>query len=170
MKIRLFDPTTDSLSELNALLRSAYSRLWLQDGLRYNASWETPEDTLANMQKAECYVGISESSECVTTALIRPPGAGHYGPPWYFRPEVTHFGRLAVRPSHQGHGLGRQMLDFLESRARDWSAQGIRELALDTSEKATRLIELYSSRGYRFIENWQWDTTNYRSVVMSLTL
>jgi signal transduction histidine kinase len=47
---------------------------------------------------------------------------------------------------------------------------GMIELALDTSEHATRLIETYARRGSLEVERCRWDVTNYRSVVMSKRL
>ncbi|MBW1796697.1 MAG: GNAT family N-acetyltransferase, partial [Deltaproteobacteria bacterium] len=44
---------------------------------------------------------------------------------------------------------------------------GASELALDTAEQATHLINWYERLGYRFIEYVDWDVTNYRSVIMS---
>ncbi len=95
--------------------------------------------------------------------------AGTGGSPWLDRPEVASFGQFAVEPPLQGRGLGASLLDLVEARARE---TGARELALDTSEKATRLIAYYAKRGYRFIEHVQWDpaVVNYRSVVLSKTL
>ena len=74
---------------------------------------------------------------------------------------------VAVRPSHQGLGIGSTLLRLVEDRAR---ARGVAELALDTSERALRVIELYQSKGYRFVEHVQWSATNYRSVIFAKRL
>jgi hypothetical protein len=47
---------------------------------------------------------------------------------------------------------------------------GFSEIALDTSERAHHLIQMYEKRGYRFVEYFQWEVTNYRSVVLSKKL
>ncbi len=49
------------------------------------------------------------------------------------------------------------IMDFIEQRA---LAKGCVELPLDTSEKALHLIEYYSRRGYRIVEEVDWDVTN----------
>ena len=49
----------------------------------------------------------------------------------------------------------------------DFLALGATELALDTSEHAHHLIEYYTKRNYHFIENAQWDVTNYVSKIFS---
>ena len=89
------------------------------------------------------------------------------GSPFYDREDVASFGQFAVRPSHQGRGIGAKLMSLVEERARE---KGVRELALDTSERAADLIAMYRARGFRFIEHIQWGDTNYRSMVFSKTL
>ena len=59
------------------------------------------------------------------------------------------------------------ILNFAEEYAK---SHGALELALDTSEKAKHLIELYSKKGYRTVDKANWDSTNYESVIMSKSL
>ena len=59
------------------------------------------------------------------------------------------------------------MMDFVEERAR---AIGAHEIALDTSERAKKLIALYTARGYEIVDEADWSVTNYRSVIMSRKL
>ena len=89
------------------------------------------------------------------------------GTPFYDLPDVASFGQFAVRPSHQGLGIGSRLLGLVEARA---SEKGLRELALDTSERATELIAMYRAKGFRFIEYAQWKDTNYRSVILAKRL
>lgn len=58
------------------------------------------------------------------------------------RYEVKH---LWVRPEGRGAGLGRQLLDELERRAREWGAT---ELVLDTNESLAAAGGLYRSSGF----------------------
>nr|WP_042191660.1 GNAT family N-acetyltransferase [Kibdelosporangium sp. MJ126-NF4]CEL20212.1 Histone acetyltransferase HPA2 and related acetyltransferases [Kibdelosporangium sp. MJ126-NF4]CTQ97437.1 Histone acetyltransferase HPA2 and related acetyltransferases [Kibdelosporangium sp. MJ126-NF4] len=53
---------------------------------------------------------------------------------------------VAVRPSAQGKGLGRQLLTFAEEQAR---TRGLTALRLYTNEKMTSNIALYLAFGYR---------------------
>jgi ribosomal protein S18 acetylase RimI-like enzyme len=89
------------------------------------------------------------------------------GSPWLDRPDVAHFGQLAVDPAVQGRGLGTRLIATAEARAR---CDGAREIALDTAESAGHLIAWYERLGYRFVEYVDWGVTNYRSVVMSKRL
>jgi GNAT superfamily N-acetyltransferase len=79
-------------------------------------------------------------------------------------PRWPGFGQFAVRPSHQGRGIGTTLLRLVEQRAAE---QGVRQLALDTSEHAADLIAFYEVKGFRFVEHVQWSETNYRSVVLA---
>ncbi|HEV7206542.1 MAG TPA: GNAT family N-acetyltransferase [Jatrophihabitans sp.] len=53
---------------------------------------------------------------------------------------------VAVAPERQGHGLGRQLLDFAEERARE---AGAGEIRLYTHERMTENLAIYAERGYR---------------------
>ena len=89
------------------------------------------------------------------------------GSAFYNRPDVASFGQFAVRPSHQRRGIASTLMNLVEQRAKE---KGVRQLALDTSENAAGLIEMYKARGYQFVEYIQWDVTNYRSMVFAKTL
>jgi ribosomal protein S18 acetylase RimI-like enzyme len=52
---------------------------------------------------------------------------------------------IAVRPDHQGQGLGRQLIAFAESEAR---RLGYAEIRLYTHEKMTENIGLYARLGF----------------------
>jgi GNAT superfamily N-acetyltransferase len=162
---------SDSIAEINALLLSAYRPL-AEAGMRYAASHEDVEATKKNIENGECFLGLLDE-KIIACAILRLPGRGDklgwkaVNPSWYQSPNVTTFGRFAVDPTLQGHGIGSKMMDVLEARAKEL---GFEELALDTSEHAANLISMYKARGYRFIEYHQWNITNYRSVVMSKKL
>jgi N-acetylglutamate synthase-like GNAT family acetyltransferase len=52
---------------------------------------------------------------------------------------------VAVKPSHQSRGLGKQLLKFSETRAREL---GMNATTLFTNERYTALLEMYARRGY----------------------
>jgi len=163
LEIRLFS-SEDSVSELTELVNRAYRQLG-DMGLKYVGTWQGDEITLKRIADAECYVGLLDG-RLAATILLGSPGSKR-GPGWYSRDDVAVFGQFGVEPELQGKGIGTLMLRRIEDRAR---LMGAAELALDTAEPATHLIEWYTRRGYRFIEHVQWSVTNYRSVIMSKTL
>lgn len=170
VQFRIFSPT-DNIVEVNSLLLSAYKPL-AAAGMKYAASHEDVEATRRHIENGECHIAILEG-KIIACAILKIPNQGDkegwkaHAPKWYGTKGVATFGRFAVPPELQGHGIGSKMMDIIENRAR---ALGFTQLALDTSEHATHLIKMYEKRGYKFIEFHQWNITNYRSVVMSKSL
>lgn len=156
---------SDSLAELTELLHRAYVSL-AAAGFAYVASHQSEETTRARAGSGECWVGVLDG-RLVATATLVAPGAAR-GAPWYERARVSRLQQLAVDPSLQGRGVGSALMDLLEARAREIGAE---EIAIDTAEGAERLIRMYESRGYRLVGHVDWrPRTNYRSVIMSLSL
>ncbi len=154
----------DDIEALTLLIRRAYKQL-ADLGLRYVATWQGADITLKRTKTGECWVGELEGRIVATIILSYPPP--HPESEWYKKPGVALVQQFAVEPELQRTGIGSALIDLMESRAAEL---GVSELALDTSEKATHLIEYYKKRGYRFVEFADWDVTNYRSVVLSKTL
>lgn len=155
---------SDSITELTALLHRAYARL-ANMGLHYVATRQSDDVTRERIAQGTCYVAVQGGRIC-GTILFRNQ-AQTAGCEWYDRPDVASFGQFAVDPEIQANGLGRRMTDFVERCALETRP---REIALDTAEPATHLVEWYSRLGYRHVGYAQWSQTNYRSVLMSKTL
>lgn len=164
ISIRPIDLQIDSISELTELLHRAYRKLG-EMGLNYRAVSQNDETTLERIDKATCLVAVVNGRIVGTITFYDTSQT--QGAPWYDRPEVGHFGQFAVDPELQQNGLGSQLLKRVEKLA---VTNGLKELALDTSEQAPHLIEYYEKRGYRFKEYVQWAPLNYRSVIMSKRL
>ncbi|MBV7482433.1 GNAT family N-acetyltransferase [Bordetella sp. BOR01] len=131
-------------------------------GLRYVATHQSPEVTQARIGQGECYV-VQASGKLIGTIVFRPAEKTK-GSAWLDRADVASLGQFAIDPEWQSSGLGGRLMALAETRA---VQTGAAEIALDTAEPATHLIEWYSRRGYRFIEYAQWQSVNYRSVIMS---
>ena len=153
----------DSIPEITQLLHRAYKRL-LDMGLHFVATAQTDEETRERLLSGESFLAEIDG-EIVGTITLYPTSDDDCA--WYRLPNVMHFGQYAVEPDLQGAGIGKSLLDFVELRA---TALGATEIALDTSEKATHLIEMYSAFGYRIVGNVQWESVNYRSVILSKPL
>lgn len=72
---------------------------------------------------------------------------------------------VAVHPSHQGSGLGRELMRFVEEFAGE---SGLREVSLYTNELMTENIAFYEKLGFREIDRRLDD--GYRRVFMSKKL
>lgn len=163
IRVRRLEPS-DSLSDLTTLLHAAYRRL-ARMGLRYMATHQSEAVTRERVESSTCLVAVVDG-RIVGTILFKCPDQT-VGCPWYDRPEVASLGQFAVDPQIQAQGIGLRLLREVERLAEE---SGAEELALDTAEPATHLVEWYTRLGYRFIEHAQWSHTNYRSVILSKPL
>jgi GNAT superfamily N-acetyltransferase len=163
LEIRSLGPD-DCLGELTALLHRAYARLGAM-GLNYTAVDQTPAETARRIGDGTCYVATVEG-ELAGTILLR----GTYAEndcTYFTRPGVACAHQFAVDPARQGLGIGRALLRRGEAWARD---QGFAELAMDTAEQATHLLDLYTRLGWSDVGRVQWPGKVYRSVVLSKPL
>ena len=166
MKIPVIRPlkSSDSLTELTALLHRAYGRLG-QMGLNYTAVDQSEAVTAQRLAEGHALVA-EQAGKLVGTLVITPPSP-HSDCGYFQRAGVASFHQFAVDPDLQGKGLGRALI----AAAEDWArTEGYAEMALDTAEQAVHLIELYTRQGYVFVEYVQWRGKRYRSVVMRKSL
>lgn len=154
----------DDIVAMTELLHRAYAPL-AAAGLHYVASHQPPEVTRRRMNKGDTLVALVE--ERIIGVITLADASATTGSPFYDQPGVAGFGQFAVEPACQKAGVGSVLLAMVEALAR---TRGVRELALDTSEHATGLIQFYTSKGYRFVEFARWPSVNYRSVVMAKAL
>ena len=134
-------------------------------GLNYTAVDQTPEVTAKRIQGGQCFV-VASGSELVGTIVVQPTYEKNECE-YFTRPQVAAAHQFAIHPDHQGKGIGRMLLEHAER----WAAQsGFTELAIDTAEQATHLVDLYSRLGYRHVGWVQWPGKVYRSVILSKPL
>ena len=163
MEIRQLDKN-DSLEDLTSLIRRAYRQL-ADLGFLYWGTHQTVEDTQKRIASGECYVAV-HAGKIIGTIKLTPPEKT-FTHPWYERPDVATFHQFAIDPDYQKQGFGSTLLEFIEKRAVEL---GVAELACDTAEGATHLINIYLKRGYRQIGTADWDMTNYKSIILSKTI
>ena len=155
---------SDDLEQITLMIRSAYKAL-LDKGFRYWGTFQTKEDTAKRFAYGHPFIAELDG-KIIGTITLREDHTGWEESPWYDKEEVCFFSQFAVAPEYQKSGVGSQMMNFIESFAKEL---GFQEIALDTCEDAKGLIDYYKARGYRFVEYVQWDPdmVNYRSVVLS---
>jgi GNAT superfamily N-acetyltransferase len=152
------------IPELTELIHEAYKPL-ADMGFRYTASYQPPETTLKRLNEGQGFLVYWDERLIGTISLFGPREDNLCE--YYRRDGVYYFGQFAVRPEFQGKGIARALLDFVEEKAK---LMGAKELALDTAENATRLIDMYARHGFEKVSTTQWTATNYRSVVMAKKL
>lgn len=142
---------TDDIEALTAMLHEAYAPLAAR-GMRFVASHQDSARTRERMARGETIVAVD--GVLIVGAVTLKRASESHGSPFYAQPDVAGFGQFAVRPSHQGRGIGTALLRLVEQRATE---QGVRQLALDTSEHASDLITFYTAKGFRL-----WSTYSGR--------
>ncbi len=153
---------TDSVAELTELLHAAYAPLG-QMGLNYTAVDQSADVTRSRIAGGECYVAV-DGDMLIGTVLFRRHSGGCF---WYEQAYVATIHQFAVLPGRQRHGIGLRLMDYVQSRAK---ALGAAEIALDTAEGATHLVEWYIRQGYRQVAIEQWRGKTYRSLILSKRL
>ncbi|MDM4768560.1 GNAT family N-acetyltransferase [Pelomonas sp. SE-A7] len=155
---------SDSILGLTLLLHRAYARLGAM-GLNYTAVDQAPEVTEKRIRGGNCFV-VASGSKLVGTIVVHPTYVEN-ACEYFTRSGVAAAHQFAVDPEHQGAGIGRMLLQ----RAERWAKEaGFVELAIDTAEQATHLVELYERLGYRHVGWVQWPGKVYRSMVLSKPL
>ncbi|QMU74592.1 GNAT family N-acetyltransferase [Streptacidiphilus sp. PB12-B1b] len=149
----------NSIDELTGLLHRAYSG-HAAEGRVFFASYQSVQDTTNRLRAGECWLAV-RGNELVGTVTVAAP---YEAPVGYPAPAGSgSFWQLAVDPSQRGTGLGQRLLSLAEERI---AARGSTQVVIDTSAQAADLVGWYGRRGYVPIGTWQWDVTNYESVVL----
>lgn len=98
----------------------------------------------------------ADSDTLVAYADLKPVALGALRP---FGPGVTEIKGMYVLPAYRGSGVGSQILDELERRARE---RGSRPVRLDTNTRLSEAIELYQRAGYRQIPDYNSNARSNR--------
>lgn len=155
----------DSLPLLTDLIHAAYAPHAAR-GLRYWGTHQTVEDTAKRFQSGQGFIA-EVGGKILGTITLRGPQP--QSPVALYRESNTwSFGQFAVRPSHQGQGVGLKLHDHALAFA---VSHGARCIAIDTASTASALIAKYESWGYEVCGQCDWRPhTNYLSVLMSRPL
>ncbi|WP_441251315.1 GNAT family N-acetyltransferase [Kitasatospora sp. McL0602] len=149
----------DSVEALTGLLHLAYAD-HAAAGRVFFASYQSVQDTANRLAEGECWLALSGGALLGTVTVA----ARHAAPEGYPAPAgAGSFWQLAVHPSQRGAGLGHRLLALAERRI---AALGADRVAIDTSAGAAELVGWYLRHGYTPVGTWQWEVTNYQSVVL----
>jgi GNAT superfamily N-acetyltransferase len=149
------------MQEVTRLLHRAYARLGAM-GLNYTAVDQTTDVTAERIDGGQCF--MAEADGLLVGTVVVKPTYSECECAHYTKSGVAIVQQFAVDPSLQGKGIGRRLLDACETWA---TARGFRHLALDTSEQAVHLTNLYARLGYSHVDVVQWPGKVYRSAVLS---
>ncbi|MGC4017203.1 MAG: GNAT family N-acetyltransferase [Luteolibacter sp.] len=152
----------DNVEELTTLLHRAYASLAAK-GLRYTATYQTPEVTLRRLTTGHPLVAEIGGRIVGTLTIYHSKPQSEVA--LYRDPEAFCIGQFGVDPEFQGLGIGKQLHELAVDYTR---RHGKRYLALDTAIPAEELIATYQRWGYVIVEHIQFPSPNYESVIMRL--
>lgn len=155
---------TDCVPKITQLLHRAYAPL-LKQGLHYVASQQSDTVTLERLTEGQAFLAFESDQLVGTISLLSHDNQQEV--PLYKEEGIFVITQFAVLPELQGRGRGRKLLEHAEARARE---QGGQQVALDTAEHAANLIALYQRWGYHIVGTFNWDCTNYESVLLAKPL
>ena len=124
MEIRPFDPSDEE----------SVVQLWTDCGLV--APWNNPHRDIQRKLKVQPEMFLVACSDGRIIATVMAGYDGHRG--W--------INYLAVHPHHQRSGIGRRMMDEVESRLR---AAGCPKINLQVRSKNAGVIEFYKRIGFK---------------------
>lgn len=160
----------DMIPEITNFLHESYAPLKAQ-GLNYVAATQDESVTESRLSEGKAFLGFLDDELVATVSLLMHEHNvnSKYSQqvPYFMQPHVAAFSQFAVKHHLKGQGLGQKMMAYIEAKARQL---GAKELALDTSEKATDLIAFYKKRGYQIVAEHDWEFTNYKSLILSKNL
>jgi GNAT superfamily N-acetyltransferase len=169
MKLTFAIATTTDAAELAALHTAASEELTQRFGHGFWSSAATERGVLANMRLPKfSRILIARSSRRIIGALRLATKK-----PWaidtaYFTPadKPLYLTGMAVHPSHQRKGIGRQLMKEAEATARAWPADAIR---LDAFDGAAGAGPFYAQCGYRELAHvvYKSDPLIYFELILS---
>lgn len=134
------DATLADVAELVALIESAYR------GDTSRGGWTTEADLLHGQRTDAAGVTAVVTGAGSRMLVAEQDGLMVACCQLEERGPVGYFGMFAVRPGHQGGGLGRQVLAEAERRERE---RGAEAMHMTVIVQRTELIGYYERRGYR---------------------
>lgn len=155
----------DDLDALTELIHRAYAALG-QMGLNFTAVDQTVETTAERCAAGETWLAVDNEDTVVGTVTMSHPDPYDSCPLYRDLSQVV-LNQLAVEPSIQRCGIGRALVECVESRG---AACGYRSVALDTAENAVDLVAWYRTMGYEIAGVIKWEDKTYRSVLMCKVL
>lgn len=164
MIIRPFRAEDDDVVALTDLLHRAYAPLAARN-LRFTATHQSPEVTLKRLLRGTAFMAESEGRVVGTVSVYSSYPTAEVA--LYRDPQACHFGQFGVDPDFKGRGIGSALHRAVIAEAQ---RRGLRRVGLDTAEGADDLIAMYRHWGYKIVDRFHWENTNYESVIMGREL
>jgi len=161
--LRRFDPACDSFEELTQMLHRSFARLGAM-GLNCTCVDQSALVTRGRATRGDCYVAVCNGRLVGTMTLYTQDSESLCG--LYRRDDIASVRQFGVDPAYQSRGIGKSLLAYADH----WAAiRGYAELALDTPQPATHLIEFYRGQGFRINDFIRFAGKQYDSAILSKT-
>lgn len=161
--LRTFE--VSDVAELTAMLHRAYAELG-QRGLNFTAVDQSEEVTLHRASAGVTWV-ITEGGAIVASVTFALPSsetALASLTPEAANPTRAWLNQLAVDPQHRSKGYARKLRDV----GFDWARErGMTSVGLTTALPAEHLVAMYSGWEFFRVDEVQWPSKTYRSIVMA---
>ena len=146
------------------MLHRAFSPMG-REGIACTCFNQTEATTRQRAMLGDCFVAVMGNRIIGTVTLHKPDRRNPCR--WYRQSHVASLHQFAVDPIYQGTGVGKLLLQY----ALQWTREhGCRELALDTPQPASHLIQYYESQGFRQVGRQRFAGKTYDSCLLSHTL
>lgn len=163
VEIHKWNSANDDVAEITQVLHKAYAEL-AKMGFRYLATWQDDAVTQSRLEGGTAFLAKLNNKVIGTATLYFNTQSSCA---WYQRADVAYFGQFGIDPEFQKQGIGTKLMDAIEAEA---LREGYSNLALDTAREASHLVLLYERRGFQFVQEADWEQTNYTSIIMNKKL
>ncbi len=142
------------LKEICSFVNSAIVQMENNDIFQWDNSYPAPNDFLADIQKGQLYVGISDEEIAVVYALNKEYDVQYRNGKWrYPDREFRILHRLCVSPKYQRKGAAKDALRHIEAELRK---SGIEAIRLDVFSSNPHALALYLNSGYEKVGTAEW--------------
>ncbi|MFT5820072.1 MAG: ribosomal protein S18 acetylase RimI-like enzyme [Crocinitomix sp.] len=128
------------------LLKSVAAHMREQGIMQWNDNYPTIEHVIADIVAENVYLGMEDDTLLGVISIDANQSPEYAEIPWqYTDGKVLVVHRLAVSPTAQKKGVGRQLMDFALNKAIE---EGYSSIRLDAYSQNQRTLSFYEKRGY----------------------
>jgi ribosomal protein S18 acetylase RimI-like enzyme len=145
MKIQLANST--HTNQIFNTLKAVAAHMRAQGIMQWNENYPTLEHVEADIADQIVFIGWIDNELAGVISIDANQSPEYDKIPWEFTAgKVLVVHRLAVSPTAQKKGVGRQLMDFALKKAID---EGYSSIRLDAYSKNERTLRFYENRGYK---------------------
>lgn len=130
-----------------SLLKAVAANMRLQGIMQWNENYPTIEHVIADIVAENVYLGMDNGTLLGVISIDANQSPEYSQIPWqHTNGKILVVHRLAVSPTAQKKGIGRQLMDFALDKA---IKEGYTSIRLDAYSQNERTLRFYEKRGYQ---------------------